>query len=265
MSNPVSEVTIKAILDDNPGYRGSVHEDSVAKAQGYKAALIPGAFVYDYATRLALDLWGSDWMSQGGIQVRFRRPVYDGDTLTLAARPSADGTVDVTVRNEDDEIVVLGTMSAAHGTPAPTLADMKFSAPPATKPALSVADLVPGLQFFTTERVIDDNALDMSRRAMGNALPDFVDNAIAHPGCMVRLTMFDVLSSYKFPLAPVFTSVETQNFAVLKAGSIVSTSAQITKVFERNGKIFFESEEFLVADRSVIIARHLRTNLVASA
>ncbi|MGY6706078.1 hypothetical protein [Roseinatronobacter sp.] len=265
MSNSSSEVTIKAILDDNPGYRGSVHEDSVAKAQGYKAALIPGAFVYDYVTRLGLNLWGADWMSRGAITVRFRRPVYDGDTLTITATPTDEGAVDVAVANEEGEHVVVGTMAAAHGRPAPTLADMKFVSAPATKAALSVSDLVPGLRFSTNERVIDDDTLKVSRMAMGNALPVFVDNRIAHPGCMVRLTMFDVLSSYKFPLAPVFTSVDTQNFAVLKAGSMVSTSAQITKVFERNGKIFFESEEFLVADRSVVIARHLRTNLVASA
>jgi len=263
MSTPCTELTIRAILDDNPGYRGSVHEDSVAKAQGYKAALIPGAFVYDYVTRLGLKLWGLNWMSHGSITVRFRRPVYDGDILTVTASPSVGDAVEVTVTNAEGDRVVVGTMSAGHSITAPTPADMTFVPMPDSKATLSVADIVPGLRFFTTERIVDDNVLNMSRMAMGNALSAFVDNQIAHPGCMVRLTMFDVLNSYKFPLAPVFTSVETQNFAALKAGSVVSTSAHITNVFERNGKIFFESEEFLVADRSTVVARHLRTNLVA--
>src|SRR5690606_38218693 len=53
---------LTARLDQNPRYRGSSHDDAVARQLGYRAALIPGAFLYGHLTRLAVRRWGEDWL-----------------------------------------------------------------------------------------------------------------------------------------------------------------------------------------------------------
>lgn len=260
---------VTAILDDNPAYKGSVHEDSVARAQGYRAALIPGAFVYDYASRLATTAWGMDWITRGAMGARFRRPVYDGDALIVTATPAGEfengPNVDLTVTNAEGEAVLVGWMALPAGQiDLPDIAALDFSPFAVPKPTLSISDVVPGLPFFTEERTWSREDAATSREAMGNHEPIYAEQDVAHSACLVRLTMRDVLTSYKFPLAPVFTEVEIRNVAPLHPGCRIETAARIVDVFERRGRHYFQSEEYLVADRSRIVARHLRTNLIAA-
>lgn len=264
-----ASLNVTAKLDDDPRYKGSVHDDEVARAQGFHAALIPGAFVYDYVTRLAVRAWGMDWIARGAISARFRRPVYDGDVLTASARlglavhggPSAE----VDVVNQEGETVLVGTIGLPQTLPnVPDISELSFTPPAEPRPVLGVGGVVPGLRFGTVERVLTEEDVAASRTAMANHEPIYIENGIAHSACIVRLTMGDVLSSYKFPQAPVFTAVETRNLTPLRAGRRISTSARVTNVFTRNGRHYFESEEFLVADGREVVARHVRTNLFAS-
>ena len=63
-----------------------IHDDVVARRHGYEGALVAGVTVYGYLARLAVAAWGMDWVARGTASVRFRRPVYDGDELTLGGR-----------------------------------------------------------------------------------------------------------------------------------------------------------------------------------
>jgi hypothetical protein len=116
-------VEIPIRLDDNPRYKGSVHDDEVARRLGYKAALVPGAFVYGHMSRLAIEAWGTDWARRGRMFARFRRPVYNGDVLAAEASAlerSPDGLrAAVTMRNEDGEEVATGWIGLPEGEPAP--------------------------------------------------------------------------------------------------------------------------------------------------
>jgi acyl dehydratase len=254
---------VTARLDDNPRYAGSVHDDGVAQKMGYRAALIPGAFVYTYAARLAVSAWGMDWVSGGAIDARFRRPVFNGDRLSMEAGALATSErgrfAEFSVINQLGETVVTGRIGLhREAVPRPMLEFRPQSDP---RPVAGVGDIRPGTRFATTERELTLADLEASRAAMGEVHPVFLDNKAAHPGCLVRLTMDDVLRSYKLPIPPIFTAVETCNFAPVPPGSWISTSAVATEVFERNGKHYFTSEEYLVIDGLHIAARHRRTNL----
>ena len=45
---------VTAFLDPKPRYEGTSHEDSTARAMGFRAALLPGVFVYGHAMRQAV-------------------------------------------------------------------------------------------------------------------------------------------------------------------------------------------------------------------
>ncbi|SCY43158.1 hypothetical protein SAMN05660710_01582 [Paracoccus tibetensis] len=255
-----ARIEVEALLDDHPRYKGSIHEDSVAQRMGYRSALLPGAFVYTYAARLAVSAWGMDWVERGAISTRFRRPVFNGDLLTIAAQSAEpDGSHRLTVTNQLGEEVVTGTLGApAHETPQ---ADLIFQPHRDTREAIDAARMRPGTRFNTSERVLTADDLAASRRAMAETHPVFLQNDVAHPGCLVRLTMDDVLRSFILPMPPIFTAVETRHYCAVRPGDRVSTSAVATEVFESGGKHYFVSDEYLVLDGDRLAARHRRTNL----
>ena len=110
-------------LDDDPGYRGSVHDGAVARRMGFKAALVPGAFIYGHVSRIAVDAWGVDWIRRGRMGARFRRPVYDGDVLTAEVSALADSGADrrseVSLCNEEGEEVATGWVGMPLADPMP--------------------------------------------------------------------------------------------------------------------------------------------------
>ena len=75
--------------------------------------------------------------------------------------------------------------------------------------------------------------------------------------------MGDTLNSYKFPISVVFVSCEVQNFSPVRPSSRMSSAGSVTAVYERKGKHYFESEEYLIADGERVVARHRRVNLYA--
>ena len=256
---------VTAVLDDDPGYPGTAHDHATARSMGYRAALIPGAFVYGYATRLAVRAWGMDWLARGTISARFRRPVYDGDRLTVAAGALVeDGSgvrADLTVTNGEGEAVLTGAIGLPHAAETP-VAMLEFHPIAPRPPALSVSDVVPGLRFGTEGAVLGREAVTASRRAFGETEPIYDAEDVVPSGTLVRLTMRDVLRSYKLPMPPIFAAVEATNYAPVRPGALMRTSAEVVEAYERNGAHYFVSDELLVADE-IIVARHRRVNLYA--
>ena len=68
--------------------RNPIHTDAGAQAAGFPRALVAGVTTYAYLTHPMLAGWGAEWLATGGAEVRFRRPVFDGDVLRCV--PVAD-------------------------------------------------------------------------------------------------------------------------------------------------------------------------------
>ena len=69
--------------------RNPIHTDAGAQAAGFPRALVAGVTTYAYLTHPPMAEWGLDWVRSGGGEVRFRRPVFDGDLVRC--RPAVDG------------------------------------------------------------------------------------------------------------------------------------------------------------------------------
>ncbi len=86
--------------------RNPIHTDDGARAAGFPRALVAGVTTYAYLTHPPLAAWGTDWLGRGGGEVRFRRPVFDGDLVrcTVAeADPAGDGGALVEARTDEPE------------------------------------------------------------------------------------------------------------------------------------------------------------------
>lgn len=98
---------------DNP-----IHANSVAREQGFKAALIPGPTLFGWTVPAVRDALGDRWLHDGWADIRYRRPVYPGDPLIVRVAPpadssksdagNADGACELRVANAAGDLVTVG-------------------------------------------------------------------------------------------------------------------------------------------------------------
>jgi acyl dehydratase len=258
-------MSVHVQLDDDPRYKGSMHDDEVARAAGYKAALVPGAFVYGHMSRFAIDAWGVRWAETGAMSARFRRPVYNGDDLTLEASALSNDRADVSVRNADGEEVAIGWIALPRGAPeAPEISSLAVLPMPGSSPAVVPGGLVAGTPIHSGERELTMAEFERSLAAFGEWHPIYDDRSFAHAGWLMRLAMGDTNGSFRFPSPVVLTEAEAQHYALVRPGQKVTTSGSVSEVFERKGKHYFVSEEFMIADKATVVARFRRTSIYAS-
>jgi acyl dehydratase len=259
------QLTVDIRLDDDPRYKGTIHDDAVARARGYKAALVPGAFVYGHIGRVAVEAWGRPWAESGGMGARFRRPVYNGDRLTISATALAGNAAmrraEIAVVNEEGEEVASGWVGLPDTPPpAPDTQGYGILPRPAVPPMVAAGGLKVGMPLTTADKALTDEEFRKSLAAFDERHPLHAREGIVHSGCLMRLAMGDTNNSFKFPSPVVLTAVETQHFGLVRPGQRLATVGRIADAYLRKGKYYLESEEFMSAD-GVPVAWFLRTQI----
>jgi acyl dehydratase len=83
--------------------RNPIHTDAGARAAGFPRALVAGVTTYAYLTHPLLVAWGADWLACGGGEVRFRRPVFDGDQVRCAVAGTESGVMVEAITGEPEQ------------------------------------------------------------------------------------------------------------------------------------------------------------------
>lgn len=244
---------VHILLDDAPHYKGSIHDDAVARARGYKAALIPGAFIYGHISRGAIDSWGADWAERGAMSARFRKPVYNHDDIRVSLGPlDDDGThrrSAASVRNGDGEEVATGWIALAHEpVPSPDIESLQILPVPESPPAVKAGELPVGAPLHSRERILTPEDFQVSLSAFAETHSIYRHPGFVHSGMLMRTAMGDVNSGWKFPAAIVLVEAETQHFRPVYPGQAIRTAGRIAETYERKGKHYFVSDEVLLAD-----------------
>ena len=119
IGSEVAQLTKVATLSEQsdaprPGGTG-IHTDGYARQFGFESALVPGVTLMGYISEMLTDHFGESWMERGKINVRFRRPVYDGETVVAKAilkdRRAEDGAaiLDLSLESTTDgRVAVVG-------------------------------------------------------------------------------------------------------------------------------------------------------------
>src|SRR3954453_21528279 len=87
-----------------PDSDNKIHDDTVARQFGFTGALVPGVEVFAYATQPFAAAWGEEFLTRGVIEMQFRKPVYDGDVVTVDASRAEDGGYAVSLSGPDGEV-----------------------------------------------------------------------------------------------------------------------------------------------------------------
>ena len=103
---------------DASGDHNPLHlDEEFARGTPYGRTIAHGMLVLALVSELMTHSFGGAWLRGGKLKVRFRAPVFPGDTVraagTLKTSDEATATYEVTVSNQDGENVITGDASVA--------------------------------------------------------------------------------------------------------------------------------------------------------
>ncbi len=226
-----------------PDSDNKIHDDSVAQQFGFSGALVPGVDVLAYATHPFVAAGGAEFLSGGRLEGRFRRPVYDGDVVTVSPGFHEDGATAFTVAGDDGEPRCVGRAWVAHGetfdlrrfvvTPLPTT---RLPAEP------GAVQLGP---FGSVEQAVDLDRHSAYREGIDEDLPIY--EKVAHPGALLRLV--NELVVHNVALGPwIHTSSDIRFVALAPLPGMLHADGIVTDVYERNGHHYVRYDALVSCD-----------------
>lgn len=217
-----------------------IHEDDVARQFGFTGALVPGVELFARITTPLVAAWGEEWLTGGRIDVRFRRPVYDGEELLVEVR---DGRLTVTGR--DGEVRCVG--SAARTAERPGLT--AFAEAPAA--AAPVADPVVG-PFDSVHEVVTVEQNEWYLDAVGEPLALYRDNAWAQPGMLVKAV--HRLLTRNVALGPwIHTASECRFLGIARLPALMTSHGSVTHVGRRGANDEVRYDALVLADGEPVL------------
>ena len=235
-----------------------IHDDTVARRYGFAGGLVPGITVFGYLTRPVVEAWGRDWLSRGTMTGRFRRPIYEGEHVTVRGAVD-DARAELEAIGEDGEVRAAATAALpAEAAEPPSLesyptADLPGRRHPPTPEALGAIGTLGTVEVgFHADRVGETLA------ELGDDLSLYRDLAVAHPAWLLRQA--NLLLAANVALGPwVHAESELTNFGVLGDGQRLSVRGRVARLFERKGNCLVELDILFVADAAVPVAHARHT------
>jgi hypothetical protein len=261
---PPRTVRARNLFRDHPN---RIHDDAVARQHGFAGGLVAGTTLYGYLTQPVVAALGPAWLERGTARVRCRRPVYEGDLVTVRARVVArsggPGAGEVLLALEAETpragVAVAGTAGLAWGGPPvvpdpasyprrPLGARRAASAAVLGRPGplgTPVLDVTAALAVRTAEELEDPWPLY-------RAAP-----AVAHPALLLQQA--NRALSENVALGPwLHVESDLAHGGLARAGERLVTAGRVARLFERGGHRLVELDVLVTAgeDRPVVHVRH---------
>ena len=105
------ELTKHVTQDDMTLYSGpgNIHSDiDVAKRTGLDAPIAQGMQTLAFASELMTRICGAEWINRGEISVKFIKPVYADDDVTVTATELGEA-FEIEARNQHGDTLMVGS------------------------------------------------------------------------------------------------------------------------------------------------------------
>jgi hypothetical protein len=223
-------------------HENRIHSAAVASQYGFQGGLVPGVNVYGYLTVPVVRSLGAEWLNRGWMRVRFRKPFYDGDPVTVRASKQ-DGIVAVDAERANAE--------AGLHNEAPPMPLFEHPLPEHRAPA-SHETILPGaaLGSFSADLTDTHNHLVA---ALGD--PSELYRDLAHPTVLLGLANDILVRNFLLP-AWIHTASDVRNYRAARATETVNVRGRIRDVFCDKGHEFLIAE-VTVADRNEEVLQHV--------
>lgn len=251
---------ILAKVVPRPEFVGTLHDDEMARSLGYPAALVPGIDLYAYLGRLALAHWGEPWLIRGSLSSTSLRPVYHGDELVVHAsqvqRTETGSVVNLSVVNARGVEVANGSAALSNDDARPpALSSFPVIPRPATLPPGDPGSLSVGMRFSCLAETVSAEANPRVAAEFLETSPLYASEGIVHPAFLQRLALKSAHWSFAHATPPIYITARGQHFSPARVGDRLEVSGAITRLWERKGHHYMESEQLVIAngERAVML------------
>ena len=231
-----------------------IHDDGVAARFGFTGGLVPGVDVFAYMAHAPIHVWGMDWLTRGGMQGRFGKPVYDGDETLVTAE--ADGDRLALTASARDTLCATGTAWKLDNAPEPASIGTAELPDYAARPKASMASLKPGQILGTMHETYTQADGAQHLADIRETSPLFEAGVICNPGWLVRRANYILAANVK--LGPwIHVESRIRNHALLRDGEPAETRALVVENVESKGHLIVTLDFEIVSNaRRIMSGRH---------
>ncbi len=194
--------------------RNPIHTDAGAQAAGFPRALVAGVTTYAYMTHPLVVAWGEDWLTRGGGEIRYRRPVFDQDVLRC-------------VPVFEDNAVLVEAITSEPEQPRAIFRAVRDGG--GVKP-LRDGEVLPSKEF----QLIDTFSSDYGSRA-GDEFPFYADRGLVHPAVWPALAN-DIVYNYVARGSWVHMRSIIRHHATAKVDTTAELRSVVVRRFESHGE-----------------------------
>jgi len=194
--------------------RNPIHTDAGAQAAGFPRALVAGVTTYAYMTHPLVVAWGEDWLTRGGGEIRYRRPVFDQDVLRC-------------VPVFEDNAVLVEAITSEPEQPRAIFRAVRDGGE--VKP-LRDGEVLPSKEF----QLIDTFSCDYGSRA-GDEFPFYADRGLVHPAVWPALAN-DIVYNYVARGSWVHMRSIIRHHATAPVGATAELRSVVVRRFESHGE-----------------------------
>jgi len=198
-----------------------IHDDAVAAQYGFRGGLVPGVTVYGYLASGVIEHFGEKWLERGAMDVRFHKPVYEGEEVAVEICEESDSRVRAEIAGCASGIAWL------HQESAPAVTEIPFDA----QRAPSRERLAPGTILGSLHETIG-----AAQTKMSAPLDPSIGGRV-HPAALLSLS--NEILFRNFALGPwIHVASEVRKFSAAREGESIRVTAQVEDRFEKKGHEF---------------------------
>jgi acyl dehydratase len=242
-----------------------IHDDDIARRYGFRGGLVPGVTVYAYLTQPLVAAFGAAWLQRGTAAVRFSKPVFEGEELTVTggvtARDPRGATIAISgaTAATPEATTLAATLPA--GSPTPVNVAVYRPAPlPELRPEATREHLVSLDTLGTPVTTYDQAAATEWLDKVTDPLPLYRGrDGWVHPGFF--LNQANKALSLNVRLGPwIHAGSVVRHLGGARVGETLATRGRVRSVFEKKGRDFVELDLVIVAgERARPVAHILHT------
>lgn len=216
-----------------------MHSDDVAQQFGFKGGLVPGVTVFAHMTQPLVARYGEAWLTYGTADVRFAKPAYEGELLSIHAADTSDGCTLTCLNEQGIELARMNaTLPESPSTPdtrndiapAPPLAER----PEVTWDLMEIGKPFPALAWSPTRE--ENLAWCEDTR---DELPLYREGAapLLHPGFILRQANHVLRTRFILP-AWIHAASRITFFEALRVGPAYEVRAIPEEKWNKKGHEF---------------------------
>jgi len=245
---PVYRVTAK---NTSTG-ENKIHDDVTARRYGFPGALVPGVTVYAYMTQPLAAVFGAAWLVRGTANVRFKKPVLDGEEVTvtgvITARDARGVTATLTAGTAATPECATLTATIPAGNPTPVNAAAYGEAPlPEPRPEATRAHWESVTTLGTPRAHYDEAAAEAYLAKVTEPLPLYRGpGGWLHPGFMLEQGNRAV--DRNVAMGPwIHVGSVVRHLGGARVGERLATRGRVRSLFEKKAGEFVELDIVIVA------------------